>query len=105
MYGWFISQKLPLDDFSWFEETSLFNKYFIKSYNEDSDTVYFLEADVQYSKYLHNLHNDLSFLLERMKIKKIEKLVTNLHKKKRIWYTQKKLKTSTTSGISIEKGA
>ena len=28
---------------------------------------------------MHELHNDLPFLLERMKIEKVEKLVANLH--------------------------
>ena len=30
---------------------------------------------------MHELHNDLPFLLERTKIEKVEKLVTNLHDK------------------------
>ena len=32
-------------------------------------------------KKLHELHNDLPFLPERMKFEKIKKLVTNLHNK------------------------
>ena len=40
--------------------------------------IIFLEFDVQYLEKLHELHNDLPFLPERMKI---EKLVTNLHDK------------------------
>ena len=32
-------------------------------------------------KTLHEFHNDLPFLPERMKIEKVEKLVTNLHGK------------------------
>ena len=31
---------------------------------------------------MHELHNDLLFLPERMKIEKIEKLVANFHEKK-----------------------
>ena len=42
-----------------------------KSYNEESDEGYFLEADVQYLE----IHNDLRFLPERMKIEKGEKLI------------------------------
>ena len=38
----------------------------------------FLEVDVQYTEKLHELHNDLPFLLERMKIEKFEECVTNL---------------------------
>ena len=34
----------------------------IEHYNENSDVGYFLEVDVQYSKKLHELHNDLSIL-------------------------------------------
>ena len=44
-----------------------------------------------YHKNLHNLQNDLHFLPERMKIKKIEKLVTNLHdQEENVTHTQKK---------------
>ena len=32
-------------------------------------------------KNLHELHNDLRFLPERIKIEKVEKLVDNLHNK------------------------
>ena len=54
-----MSQKLPLS-----------NEDFIKGYNDKSDVEYFLEVDVQYTENLHNLHNDLPFLPERMKIGK-----------------------------------
>ena len=45
------------------------------------DVGYFLEVDIQYPENLHNLHYDLHFLPERMKIEKVEKLVANLHDK------------------------
>ena len=67
--------------FGWIENTSQFNEDFIKSCNEESDEGYFLEVDVQYPEKLHESHNDLLFLPERMKIEKLEKLVTNLHDK------------------------
>ena len=38
-------------------------------------------VDVHYIEKLHELHNDLRFLSERMKIRKVEKLVANLHDK------------------------
>ena len=43
-----MSQKLPVNNFKWIEETSQFNKDFLKSYNEESNEKYFLEVDVQY---------------------------------------------------------
>ena len=81
LYGWAMSQKLPVNNFEWIKDTSQFNEDFIKNYNEESDEGYFLEVDVQYLEKLHELHNDLPFLPERMKIEKVEKLVTNLHDK------------------------
>ena len=59
--------------FKWVDsmKISQFNEDFLKIFNEDSDTGYFVEADVQYPENLHNLHNDLLFLPERMKIEKI----------------------------------
>ena len=54
---------------------------FHKKYNEESHKGYFLEVDVQYPEKIHELHHDLPFLSERIKIEKIEKLVTYLHDK------------------------
>ena len=58
-----------------------FNEDFIKNYNEESDEGYFLEFDVHCVKKLLELHDDLPFLFERMKIGKVKKLVVNLHNK------------------------
>ena len=41
----------------------------------------FLEVDVEYLEKLHELHNDLLFLPERMKIEKVDQLVANLSDK------------------------
>ena len=66
-----MSQKLPVNNFEWIEETSQFNEYLKKDYNEESDEEYFLEVDVQYPEKSCELHNDLPFLPKRMKLKKI----------------------------------
>ena len=76
-----MSQKLPVDDLKWVDETTQFTTDFIENYTEDSDDGYFLEFDVQYPENVYKFHNDLSFLPERMKILKTEKLVANLHDK------------------------
>ena len=81
LYCWVMSLKLPVNNFEWIKDTSQFNEDLIKSYNEESDEGYFLEVDVQYPEKLHELHNDLPFLPEKMKIEKVEKLVANLHDK------------------------
>ena len=33
LYGWMMSQKLPVNGFKWVEKLSTFNERFIKSYN------------------------------------------------------------------------
>ena len=64
-------KKIPVNNFEWIKDTSQFNEDFIKNYNKESDERYFLEVDVQYLEKLHELHNDLPFLPERMKIEKV----------------------------------
>ena len=76
-----MSQNLHVHSFKWVEETSQFNEDLIKSYSERSKEGYFLEVDIQYPENLHNLHNSLPFLPERMKIEKFENLVANLFNK------------------------
>ena len=70
-----MSQKLPVNGFKWVENISEFNEDFIKSYHNESDERYFLEADVQYPEKLHDLHDNLLFLSERMKIEKLKSLL------------------------------
>ena len=79
LYGWAMSQKLPVSNFEWIKDTSQFNENFIKNYNEQSEEGYFLEVHVQCLEKLHELHNDLPFLPERMKIEKNKELVANLN--------------------------
>ena len=37
LYGWTMSQKLPLDGFKWKKNMLKFNEEFTKNYDEDSD--------------------------------------------------------------------
>ena len=52
LYGWAMSQKLPVNGFKWVKKLSRFNEIFIKYYNENSDIGYFLEEDIDYSEKL-----------------------------------------------------
>ena len=62
LYGWAMSQKLPVNNFKRVEDTSRINEEFIKNSNENSNKGYILEVDVKYPKKLHDLHSDLPFL-------------------------------------------
>ena len=59
-------EKLLVNCIKWVENTSQFNEDFVKNYKEDSDKRCFNEVDGQYSEELHELHNDLLFLPEKM---------------------------------------
>ena len=91
LYGWAMSKKLPVNGFKWIDnnETAepsvkhVINEDFIKNYHEKNDKGYILEVDVRYPKRLHELHSDLPFLPERMKIDKCKKLVCNLSNKEK----------------------
>ena len=74
LYGWTMSQKLPVDGFKWVEDLSKVNKSFIKNYGENSDKEYILEVDVEYPKKLFNLHKDFSFLPKREKLINVKNL-------------------------------
>ena len=81
-----MSQKLPVNNCEWIKDISQFHEDFINNYNEKEDEGYFLEADVQCLENLHELHNDLPFSSEIMKIEKFKNLVANLHDKTNILY-------------------
>ena len=56
--------------------------YIISELATQTDKGYVLEVDVSYPRELHNSHNDLPFMFERMEINGVEKLVPNLRDKK-----------------------
>ena len=62
LYGWTMSEKLPVNKLDWNEDVSQFTEDFTKSYNNQSDEGYFLEVDIQYPENIHEHHNDLPFL-------------------------------------------
>ena len=101
LYGWAMSQKLPVNGFKWVNDVTEINEEFIENYDENNDKGYILEVDVKYPKKLHDLHNDLPFLPKRMKINKCKKLVCNLRNKKKIHSTYKSIKTSIKSWIKF----
>ena len=82
---------------------SKFNEEFIKNYAEDSDKGYILEVDVKYPKNLHRLHEDLSFLPERIKIGKCKKLACNLYDKKNYVVHIRSLKQALNHGLILKK--
>ena len=103
LYGWAMSQKLPVNGFKWVENLSKFNEDFFKNYDENSDKGYFLEVDIDYPKELFNLHKDLPFLPERKKVNKVEKLICNIEDKEKYVMHIKVLKQALNHGLVLRK--
>ena len=105
LYDWAMSEPLPVHGFDWVEDLSKINEDFIKNYDKGSDKGYILEVDAKYPRNLHDLHSDLPFLPERIKIDKCNKLVCNLYDKKRLYCSYKIIKTSIKSWVNIKESS
>ena len=58
LYGFAMCKKLPVSDFKWVDDLSIFTEDFIKNYDEEGDIGYLFVVDVEYPKSLHMLHSD-----------------------------------------------
>ena len=84
LYGWAMSLKLPVKGFKRVNNRKLSEfKDFIKKYDEDSSTGYFLEVDIDYPKELFNFQKYLPFLPERKKVEKVEKKICSIQDKEK----------------------
>ena len=97
-----MSQKLPVNDFKWVkqEELSKFNEDFIKNYDGNSNTGYFLEVDTDYPKELFD-HKDLPFLSESEKVNKVEKLICDIEDTKKYVIHIRALKQALNHGLRL----
>ena len=98
-----MSQEFSVDGFKWIKNLSEFNKDFIKNYDEDSTKGYFPEVHVEYPKDLRNLHSDLRFLSERLKIEKCNQLICNAYDKKNYVVHISSLKQALNHGLVLKK--
>ena len=70
LYGWAMSQKLPVNGFMWYKYLSDFSEDFIKNYDENSDVGYFLEVYVEYPIKLWGSHKNYHFYQKEKNKKK-----------------------------------
>ena len=99
-----MSQPLPTVEFRWIELGDRNPKTIVEELVEKRDRGYLLEVDVAYPRELHDSHNDLLFMCDRMKINGVEKLVPNLYRYlylKKAWYLRTYIDTY--SYIDFEK--
>ena len=103
LYGFAMIQPLSVDGLKWKKKTSKFNEDFIKNYDENSNKGYMLTVNVEYPKNLHDLHSDLPFLPEKIKINKYSKLVCNLHDKNNYVVYIRALKHEVSHGLILKR--
>ena len=105
LYGLAMSKKLPVNGFKWLDSHKIneINEELIKNYYENDNKGYILEVDIKYPKRIHELHSDLPFLPERMKINKCKKLVCNLSNKKKYVTHINSLKQALNHGVKLKK--
>ena len=109
LYGWAMSQPLPTGEFKWVDIENLKSgarelKKAIDMMVRNSNNRgvgYVLEVDVKYPRELHDLHNDLSFMCEKIRVSGVEKLVPNLHDKKKYVIHVKALKQALDHGLVL----
>ncbi|XP_072018277.1 uncharacterized protein [Amphiura filiformis] len=94
LYGWAMSQPLPVGDFKWMTPKEL------DSWDEIPCT---LEVDLEYPKELHDRHNDYPLAPERLLVNKVEKLIPNLNDKKKYVVHHVALKLYLNLGLKLTK--
>ena len=98
-----MSQKLSVNGFKWVKNLSKFNEDFIKRYDEDNNTAYFLEVDVDYPKTSFNSHKDLPFISERKSVQKVEKLICSIEGKEKYVIHVRALKQQLNHALKLER--
>jgi len=94
LYGWAMSQPLPVSGFKWMKEKDLDNW-------EEIPCI--LEVDLEYPKELYDLHNDYPLAPERITVNKVKKRIPNLEDKKKYILHCKNLKQYLDIGLKLTK--
>ena len=93
-----MSQPLPTGRFRWADVKP--NEIHKLAKREEKG--YLLEVNVSYPRDLHDSHNDLPFMCERLKIGGVEKLVPNLCNKKSYVIHIQALKQALSHGLILD---
>lgn len=119
LYGWAMSQKLPVGNFKW-GQISKWSEARIIAMKDDASHGAFFCVDLEYPVEIHDLHNDFPLCPERMNIPReflspyqealvneaksytdCEKLVPNLRNKSEYWIHYRNLKFALAHGLKL----
>ena len=104
LYGWAMSQKLPVHSFKKMsneELENIFNNQIVQVWEK---TPCILEVDLEYPEELHDLHNDYPLCPERVECDRgVKKLIPNLRDKNNYVIHYKKLMHCLRLGMKLKK--
>ena len=104
LYGWGMSQKLPVHSFNWMtdrEIENLFNNQIVQVWEK---MPCILEVDLEYPEELHNSNNDYPLAPERIECKNgVKKLIPNLWDKNKYVLHYKNLIQYLSLGMKLKK--
>ena len=104
LYGWAMSEKLPIHSFKWMTEKeiqNIFNNQIVQVWEK---LPCILEVDLEYPEELHDLHNDYPLAPERVECDKgVDKLIPNLRDKNNYVIHYKNLMQYLSLGMKLKK--
>ena len=103
LYGWTMSQKLPVSGLKWVKNLSKSNDHFRKNYDENRNKGCFLKVGVGYPKSLFSLNKNFAFLPERTKITKCKKLICSIQDKEKYVVHIGTLKLALNPGLILKR--
>ena len=104
LYGWAMSQKLPVNSFKWMTDKEIKNLFKVQVVQFWERTPCILEVDLTYPEELHDLHNDYPLCPERVECDKgVKKLVPNLRNKNNYVVHYKTLMQYLSLGMELKK--
>ena len=102
LYGWAMSQKLPTHGFKWMKDIDIPSTIKLLE-KKDTKIGYIFEVDLEYPKYLWEEHNDYPFAPHKLKINKVDKLVSTFFPKTKYVLHYKNLKQYLEEGMILKK--
>jgi hypothetical protein len=94
LYGWAMSQPLPVKDFEWMDDNEL---------EEWTEHSCILEVDLEYPDDLHDLHNEYPLAPETITVNKTVKLIPNLNSREKYVLHHTNLKQYLSLGLKLTK--
>ena len=102
LYGWAMSQKLPTHGFKWMKDIEIPSVIKLLE-KKDTKTGFIFEVDLEYPQSLWEEHNDYPLAPEKIKINKVDKLVSTFLPKTNYVLHHKNLKQYLEEGMILKK--